>query len=197
MPGELPPQTLFPVKPFLLSLLCYFLASGIAIAQVDAKVNAGSLIFGGLGASAEIALNENVGISPGLAFTRTDLSVSFGEDGERNDYRLDNLRFIPEARYYFGPRQGTDRFFAGLYGKYGRQSFESRNGEEDYSFSRAAIGVLTGMKWVTDGGFVFELNAGIGRATTFGGDDNGEVTTVINALTGIDARFGIIAGYRF
>ena len=184
------------MKSFFFALV-FCLLSATAAAQVDAKVNLGSLIFGGLGALAEIALNENVSVSPGLAFTRTDVSVNFGDDGETNEYRLDNLRFIPEARYYFGPRQGADRFFAGLYGKYGRQTFKSRNDDEEYGFNRAALGVMTGMKWVTNGGFVFELNAGVGRGFTFGGDDNGEVTTVINALTGIDARIGIIAGYRF
>jgi len=131
--------------------------------------------------------NTSAGLSAGF------LSTKFGSES----FRYRNLLFVPEYRYYFSPNSGADGFFAGGYGKLTFTTAEDLDDstEPDISATRGALGVIFGGKWVTDGGFLFELNLGLGRATTFGKDN--EVEAAFSTLTAIDFRIGIIAGYRF
>ncbi|MGB3547357.1 MAG: hypothetical protein WBA17_10300, partial [Saprospiraceae bacterium] len=56
----------------LLSLLfCCAVVGGIQ-AQVDLKVNVGSLIFGGYGLNAEFGLSDNSGLSIGAVYAYND-----------------------------------------------------------------------------------------------------------------------------
>ena len=160
-----------------------------ATAQVDAKLNVGSLIFGGIGVAGDFAINEKSSLSAGLGYA----STRFGSDV----YRYSNLRIIPEYRYYLNPEKGADRFFVGGYSKItfltGKEIDNS--GGEKIPATRAALGILFGNKWVSDSGFLFELNLGLGRATIFGEDETTEAALL--AITALDFRLGIIAGYRF
>lgn len=175
------------MRIFLFSCLMAFSLS--ASAQVDAKLNVGSLIFGGIGVAGDFALSEKSSLSAGLGYA----STKFGSDV----YRYSNFRIIPEYRYYLNPNLGADRFFVGGYGKItfltGKEI--DNGGGEDISGTRGALGILFGNKWVSDGGFVFELNMGIGRGTIFGKDT--EVEAALSLITALDFRLGIIAGYRF
>lgn len=62
----------------------------------------------------------------------------------------------------------------GSYGKLGFISAKNRSTDVKISATRAALGILFGNKWVTDGGFVFELNAGVGRATILGSSEDAD-----------------------
>ena len=178
----------FSMRTFLFTCLLAVL-SFTATAQVDAKLNVGSLIFGGIGIAGYQALSEKSSVSAGLGYA----STKFGSDV----YRYSNFRIIPEYRYYLNPRNGADRFFVGGYGKLtfltGKEIDNS--GGEDFSATRGALGILFGNKWVSNGGFVFELNLGLGRATVFGADNDSEAA--LSAITALDLCLGIIAGYRF
>ncbi len=169
----------------LLSFLFCCAVIGSIQAQIDLKVNVGSLIFGGYGLNGEFGLNENNSVSLGAVYAFND----FGSD----TFKYKNFRVIPEYRYYFSPRQGVDRFFVGAYGKVAFLTAEN-DGREQESATRIALGIMAGHKWVTDGGFVFELNAGVGRGSLVGADS--EVEEIYNAFANIDARLGIIVGYR-
>lgn len=167
-----------------------------AHAQIDAKLNVGSAIFGGLGLAADFGLNENSSLSAGLGYARTNVSVFF--DSSDDEYRYDRFRIIPEYRYYVSPREGADRFFVGAYSKLTFITASSEKSANDYKATRGALGVLFGNKWVTDSGFLFELNMGVGRGVIFSDSAEGsEESAVLNALTALDFRLGIIAGYRF
>ena len=176
------------MRTFFLTCLLAILSFS-ASAQVDAKLNLGPLLIGGVNVGADFALNENssVGLSAGY------LSTKFGSDS----YRYSNLLFVPEYRYYFSPNNGADGFFAGGYGKLTFTTAEDidDNAEPDVSATRGAIGVVFGNKWVTDGGFLFELNLGLGRGTTFGNKSEAELA--FSTLTALDLRIGVIVGYRF
>lgn len=179
-----------------LLLTCFIaLCSLTASAQIDAKLNVGSAIFGGLGVAADIGLSEKSSFSAGLGYARTTASVSFGAD--ENEYKYGRFRIIPEYRYYFNPREGADRFFVGAYGKLTFLSASNDADPEDYNATRGALGLLVGNKWVSDSGFLFELNVGVGRGTIFGTSEDGNDAAVLGALTALDFRLGIIAGYRF
>lgn len=175
------------MRTFLLTCLLAVLSFS-ASAQIDAKLNIGPLIIGGINVGADYGLSENtsIGLSAGY------LSTKFGSQ----TFRYSNLLFVPEYRYYFNPKKGIDGFFAGGYGKLTFTTAKEIDGDEaEVDATRGAIGVIFGNKWVTDGGFLFELNLGVGRGTTFGSDTEAEVA--FSTLTALDLRIGIIAGYRF
>ncbi|MBC6996146.1 DUF3575 domain-containing protein [Neolewinella lacunae] len=161
-----------------------------ASAQVDAKINVGSLIFGGVDVSADFAVGEKSSFAAGVGYISTD----FGSD----DFKYSNLRIIPEYRYYLNPRLGADRFFVGAYGKLAFVTAKDETDNSEVDATRGALGFMFGNKWVTEGGFLFELNAGLGRATVFGSNDgDAEFEDAYGTLTSFDFRLGILVGYRF
>ena len=175
------------------TLLLLLVASCFVSAQVDAKLNAGSAITGGINLSAEFPVGQQMGIAIGAAYSSLGLLIN-----EEDDYRYRNLRLIPEVRYYFNPREGFDRFYVGGYGKLGQLTGINRDTDASVDATRAALGIMTGHKWVSPSGFLFDLNFGVGRAATFGGNDSdAEYAAAIGALTAIDLRLGIIVGWRF
>jgi len=176
---------------FIVAVMALFSLSSTTIqAQVDAKLNVGSAIFGGLGVAADFGLSESSSLSAGIGYA----STKFGSE----TFRYRNLRFIPEYRYYLSPDRGADNFFVGAYGKLSLVTAKDEGDDSEFDATRGALGILFGNKWVTDSGFMFELNMGLGRATVFGGgDDELEFDRVFGAITAFDLRIGIIAGYRF
>ncbi|MEM9930231.1 MAG: DUF3575 domain-containing protein [Bacteroidota bacterium] len=177
------------MRTFLLACILA-LGSWSLSAQVDAKLNVGSFIFGGLGVAADFSLSENTSLSAGFGYANTD----FGSDAF--NYKV--TRIIPEFRYYLNPERGADKFFVGGYGKLSFTTAEDEVDNTSVDATRGALGILFGNKWVTDGGFLFELNMGLGRGTTFGdGDGEDDFEDAFNTLTAFDFRLGIIAGWRF
>lgn len=184
------------MRIFLLTCLMA-VCSLTASAQIDAKLNVGSALFGGLGVAADFGLSEKSSFSAGLGYANTKATVSFGTD--ESEYKYGRFRIIPEYRYYFNPREGADRFFVGAYGKLTFiTASDNLETTEDYNATRGALGILVGNKWVSESGFLFELNLGLGRGAILGDSEEGtEESNVLNAVGGIDFRLGIIAGYRF
>lgn len=177
---------------FLTCLLAVFSLS--LSAQIDAKLNAGSAIFGGLGLAADFALNEQSSFSAGLGYASTKADVILGSN--ESEYKFTRFRIIPEYRYYLSPDQGADNFFVGGYGKLSFVNASDSNDSNDDSTTIGALGILFGNKWVSESGFVFELNGGVGRNTALGSGSN-DVDTLFETVLGIDLRLGIIIGYRF
>lgn len=172
------------------SLFCLLL-SAPAFAQIDAKLNLGSAIFGGLNVSADIALSENTSIAPGFGIATTKVTV----DGDRYNYKV--VRFVPEFRYYFSPDYGADRFFVGAYGKLAALSAGEADGRR-IDGTKGTLGLLVGNKWIAQSGFVFELNFGLGTGGVFpGADGDAPFIAAIDALSKVDVRLGIVAGWRF
>ncbi|MEM6771980.1 MAG: DUF3575 domain-containing protein, partial [Bacteroidota bacterium] len=130
-------------------------------------------------------------VAPGIAYA----SNNFGVD----EFTYRNLRVIPEFRYYLSPDYGADGLFVGAYGKLGFITATNKADDTTSSATRGALGILFGNKWVTDSGFLFELNLGLGRATIFGEGEEGDnnFAAAFSSITNIDLRIGIIAGYRF
>ena len=180
---------------FLAALL---LGSLTASAQIDAKLNGGSAITGGLGVAADFTVGPQSSVSAGLGYARTKVDVDV--DNENQEFNYARFRIIPEYRYYFNPRTVADRFFLGGYGKIVLINAEATSGDDsvDYSATRGVLGVMLGSKWVYDSGVVFEVNGGIGGGVILGDSvDGSAVATALNALAGVDFRLGIIVGYRF
>lgn len=179
------------MRTFLLSALLAFLSLP-AMAQIDAKLNVGSALTGGINVAADIGLRPNTSLSLGFGRAVTTITV------DENEYQLKRWRFVPEFRYYFNPDFGADNFFVGAYGRLVDVKGKNNTNGDDVDGIRGALGIMAGQKWVTESGFVFELNAGVGRGKVFGDNENGAaINTGLNILTGIDLRLGIIVGYRF
>ena len=164
---------------------------------IDPKVNVGSAITGGVNVAVEFPLQENMGLSAGFAYSANPFGLDINDD-DGNEIKFRNVRFIPEYRYYFSPREGLDRFYVGLYGKFGQLTIKEEDGDE-LDATRIAAGLLVGHKWVSRGGFIFELNGGFGRGGTVGkgGDDDREFEEAYGVLSRYDLRLGLIVGYRF
>jgi hypothetical protein len=161
----------------------------VAGAQVDLKLNAGSLLTLGLSASGEFVVSPRSSLAFGVARSAIALTI----DDDTFDYR--NLRVIPEYRYYFTPRLGHDRWFAGGYSKLiglrGRASDDDRR----VTATRMALGVMAGHKWVMNSGFIVEANVGLGGGTIVGGNDFA-FRRAIGTLTPVDIRLGFLVGWR-
>ncbi len=168
-----------------------FLFTVPAFAQIDAKLNLGSAIFGGLNISADLALSDNTSVAPGFGIASTKVTV----DGEKYTYKV--IRFVPEFRYYFNPEYGADRFFVGAYGKLAALSAGEADGRR-IDGTKGTLGLLVGNKWIAQSGFVFELNFGLGTGGVFpGADGDAPFIAAIDALSKVDVRLGIVAGWRF
>lgn len=147
----------------------------------ELKINGVMLLAGVFEASYERNLNEE---------SSAGVSVLFPFDKENLDTRL-NYYISPYYRIFFGKKYAAGFFVEGfgmlnsieerdaLAG--GSNTFRSTN------VSDFALGFGLGGKWVSRGGFVFELNGGIGRNLF-----NNQNTS--NQLVG---KFGFNLGYRF
>lgn len=175
------------MKTFLLSLL--LLCSLAATAQVDLKLNAGSLLTLGLSGSGEFAVAPRSSLAFGVA--RNSIGLTVNEDAY--DYR--NLRVIPEYRYYFAPRLGHDRWFAGGYGKLIGLRGRAVDDARQVTATRIALGVMAGHKWVMKSGFVAEANVGLGGGSIVGGNDFA-FRRAIGTITPVDIRLGFLVGWR-
>jgi hypothetical protein len=179
------------ILPFLLLVGCLFLHRGGNAQNFDLKLNVGSALTLSPGVTGEYAFNDNHAAL--LSANYSDFRLT--ADGDR--YSLQNFRFVPEYRYYFAPREGGDGVFAGAYSKIGWITGSADESGEDVRLTRLALAGTAGYKWITNGGIVLELNAGLGKGFIVGSDQGGAVTSVATALSWIDFRLGIMVGYRF
>lgn len=144
----------------------------------EIKVNVGVLIFEGIEVTYERILNNNSSI--GISY------ASLLNTKHKNDY-LD-WYLSPYYRYFLGKKRASGFFFEG----FGMLNSTNRNlsldcgSSVDESITDFALGLGMGSKWVTKGGFVGELNIGLGRNLF---DNRGDLKLV--------GKIGVTLGYRF
>ncbi len=177
--------------PFCLLAAALFLHRGGNAQALDLKLNLGNALTLSPGVTAEYAFAQ--GHAALLSTNYSDFRLSI--DGDR--YALQNFRFVPEYRYYFAPRRGGDGVFAGAYSKIGWITGSADESGEVVRLNRLALAGTGGYKWVSEGGFVFELNLGLGKGFIVGSDQGAAITSVATALSWFDFRLGVMAGYRF
>ncbi|WP_460220653.1 DUF3575 domain-containing protein [Psychroserpens sp. MEBiC05023] len=183
-------------KSILFSLLV--LVSTVMFAQDDStdsddmiqpknevKANALYLVLGAFDVSYERLLNEESAV--GL-----NVVIPFDED-IRDDL---NYFISPYYRMYFGKKYASGFFLEGfglLSSVNERNSFLTGNPLDPTFVTREetetnfALGIGLGGKWVTNSGFIGELNLGLGRNLTNTGDDSDDFV----------GKVGITVGYRF
>ena len=185
------------MKNLFLTLSCAFLAITTTYAQhIDLQINPIGALFGSLSATAEFPISESIGVEPqvGLLFQNRDLLGV--------DYKGRGFGLGVNGKFYFGPDDGHDRFYAMGYLRYQNSNFSvdsDGGGGTDYSQNRVSLGVGLGYKWVADNGFLFELAVGGGRALLNSYDFEGEDETferALDDLTLIDLYGRLSLGYR-
>lgn len=147
----------------------------------EVKGNGLFLVLGAVEFTYERILTEDSSVGASLFFA------------EKSDFDT-NFSFTPYYRAYFGKKTASGFFFEGFgmlnIGENGNYSeYDSVNGVyydvEGTKFTDFALGFGLGSKWVHRSGFVFEINAGIGRNLF---DENSPEVV---------GRGGVTLGYRF
>jgi hypothetical protein len=147
----------------------------------EIKGNAAFLVAGAVEVTYERLLNDDSGLGVSLFFIN------------KEDYDT-NFSLTPYYRAYFGKKPAAGFFVEGFsmintgnYGSYPSYNYETNHYDEigGDKFTDFALGFGLGSKWVHKKGFVFEINAGIGR--NLFSDNSPEVV----------GRGGITLGYRF
>lgn len=147
----------------------------------ELKGNALFLVLGAVEITYERILNEDTGLGVSVFFVaEDDFETSFS--------------FTPYYRAYFGKKPAAGFFVEGFSmlstGKNGTYSqYDSVNQNyytiEGERYSDFALGFGLGSKWIHKKGYVFEINAGIGR------------NLLSKNSPEIVGRGGITLGYRF
>jgi hypothetical protein len=151
------------------------------------KINAVFLLLGTFEASYERNLSEqsSIGVSAFIPF-----------DNENFDMDL-NYYISPYYRIFFGQKYAGGFFIEGfgMLNSIEREFYSnSQNGNYNYyneDVTDFALGFGLGGKWMTTGGFVFEVNGGIGR--NLFSTNNSEYYD----YSPIVGKFGFNLGYRF
>ena len=151
----------------------------------EVKLNGLYLVLGAIEVTYERTLTENSGVG---------VSVFLPIDEEINADI--NYYISPYYRMYFGKKYAAGFFVEGFGLLSSVNRFESSftTGidpifvSEEVTITDFALGIGLGGKWVTNNGFIGELNAGLGR--NFNGNNNdGSVDLV--------GKIGVTIGYRF
>jgi hypothetical protein len=147
----------------------------------EIKGNASFLVAGALEVSYEHLLSEESGIGASLFLAITD------------DFAT-NFALTPYYRFYFGKKPAAGFFVEGFgsLNSYDDSIYTGQDSSYNYYYkdvSRTdfALGFGLGSKWITKSGFLFEINAGVGRNLFNSIDTDHEIV----------GRGGITLGYRF
>ncbi|MFV8269231.1 DUF3575 domain-containing protein [Flavobacterium sp. GT2N3] len=152
----------------------------------ELKVNALLLVIGAGEFTYERLLNEESGVGVSLFFNYDDQFYT-------------KFSLTPFYRFYFSKKPAAGFFVEGfgmlnsydsyiynnnLYDPYNPNNSYNSNIENRTDF---ALGFGMGSKWINKKGFLFEINAGVGRNLFNSDDTNNEIV----------GRGGITLGYRF
>jgi hypothetical protein len=150
----------------------------------EIKLNGLFLVVGALEATYERTINEESGVG---------VSVFIPIDEDIKDDI--NYYISPYYRLYFGNKYAAGFFVEGFGMLSSIKDYETSFTEgpdptfesEEVNTTDFALGIGLGGKWITNSGFIGELNFGVGR-NLFNTDNNSEDFV---------AKLGITVGYRF
>ena len=145
------------------------------------------LVFPAFNPRYEYVLNKYSGIG-------ADLNINF--DDENGSQILEKFSFSPYYRQYFFSKE--DYGAKGFYGE-GFLKFYTYENETNFFFGDAintntetyfetALGVGIGWKWISNSGFLIDINGGLGRNLGFTDDPNQRDFT---------GKFGVNFGWQF
>ncbi len=167
-------------------------------AQVDVKINPIGALFNSPDVSAEYNINEDIGVELTVGLEYGNVGLISGI--EEVEYKKSGYKVRLSGKYYFGPEDGCDKFYAGLY--LGPRSFSVNDDDGDafdvgYKQSAFTAGLLGGFKWVSSRNIIFEIGIGAGRAFNEKIVLNDDTNTVTIPTLGLDFIGTLAVGYRF
>ena len=179
-------------KIFILALAAFSLTAFQANAQIDLSLNALGIIFGGTQLGADFALTDEF-----------SAELSLGYNSRRDDDRSQKYTSVPVqvlGKYYFGPDDGADNFYAGLLLRLASRSY-TNDGDSSFAEltqSRFGAGIGVGYKSISRSNIVFDFGLTLGKVlsdTTKYEDSDGlqEEISIPGIIFGL--RAGV--GYRF
>lgn len=185
------------MKKKILMALVSFTFLGVTNAQVELKVNPlRILLFNSSDLVGEYIVNDNFGVELGVG-------ALYGEYGEivDLDFKRSGFRVFAAGKYYFMPEDGGDNFYAGIYLRPRKVTYEDidDSNDLDYGFQQSAFGVglMTGYKWVGARGITFELGGGLGRGVGKKNIYNDDENTIRLPSLKFDGFLRLSVGYRF
>ena len=146
----------------------------------EIKGNALFLVAGALEVTYERILTEETSFG-------ASVFIAITEDFDTN------FALTPYYRFYFGQKPAAGFFVEGFgsLNSYDDSIYTGENSSYNYykevSRTDFALGFGLGSKWITKSGFLFEINAGVGRNLFNSSDTDHEIL----------GRGGITLGYRF
>ncbi len=182
------------MKKRILTLVAALFLTTSMFAQFEVKVNPIGLLFGGISASGEYILSDNMGVEVSARLSSNKLTIS------TESTKLTGFGFGAAYKYYFSPEDGGDKFYANVYARYGGLSGKYTGTvsqqTETVNYSKVAVGFGAGYKWVADSGLLFELGLGVGRnlGQKWTYSDNQDYLT---PSWGLDLTGKLAIGWRF
>ena len=160
----------------------------------EVKINPLGILFNSPDISAEYLVNDDIGIQAtlGLEYGNGTLGIV--------DLDKSGFKFRVMGKYYFGPDDGCDKFYAGIYlGPRSVKWTDNTNSGFDngYKVSAFTAGLAIGFKWVGQKGILFEIATGAGRAFNEKITYNDETNTQSVDGLGLDFIGMLAVGYRF
>lgn len=189
---------------FIFLLLCLPMF-GVAQIAIEAKVNPIGIFTGNAKLSAEVIPMENLGIELGYGLASFPFTINVEDTLKLSGGGTGGSL---AGKYYFMPDRGGDFFYIGAYTRFSNIDVDIEVGstnEGTGKYSRAAIGFMTGFKWVSNQNIVFEVGGGIGRTISHqlsligGGQivEDRDINLISIPVINLDARLILTVGYRF
>lgn len=141
-------------------------------AQIDVTTNPVALLFRGVSISGDLVINKNFSLEAQLGYNNREID----DDGDYKSFPATVF-----GKYYLKPDLGADKFYISAFARYVNRSYDfSDESRIEYNQNRFGIGFGLGYKVVSNGGFVFDIGLGVGRAltdkTTVNNEELGEET---------------------
>lgn len=184
------------MKKVILILTAVLVIPFLGKAQhLELKTNPIGAIFGQIPLSVEYVMNDNIGIEATMAYSYQKGDV-FDGTSSASGFVVSGL-----FKYYFGPEDGGDKFYAFPYVRYANRKWTFDDGttgsDVTATYTAFGVGFGAGYKWVAESGLLFDIGAGIGK--NFGGEftyDDPDYTGSAEPFP-INGIFRISIGYRF
>ena len=177
------------MRNFFLTIAFCLLGLLGANAQTELKINPLGLLFGSPDISAEFGLSNSASLEPFIGFTSRKRSLGV------DDWKYSAVNAGVSFKYFFNPRMGIDRFYAGIYTRFntGKWKYDV----DEVTSQRLSLGLLIGQKWVSKKNIVFELALGVGRAFVNTIEDGSSGEDYGDLLFDLDVMGRLAVGYRF
>lgn len=198
------------MKKTILLLFVFLLSQNFSYSQIELKGGLYASIPFGIFAAGEYGLYEDIGIELGVI---SNPGVDLGQT------HMSGTAIMINARYYFSPRYGLDRFYTGIYVRphttviteeitnfFFPSSFPTSGSitpsSSSFEYSRdsgVGVGFLLGKKFVRKNKYFLDLNIGFGRNLGRRVYDIEVPTSIFrrgNNRIGLDFLYSFVFGFR-